>query len=64
MKFKEVEEAWKHQQDTSKKGSFFANIDADNGNFNMESIPTWKEGGTAPMKGSNKESCWQCFKIY
>ena len=30
----------------------------------MEHIPTWQDGGTQPMKTSNKESCWQCFKIY
>ena len=32
----------------------------------MESIPTWQEGGTMPDKkfASNKESCWQCYKLY
>lgn len=32
----------------------------------MDSIPTWQESGTAPMKSlkSAKESCWHCFKLY
>jgi hypothetical protein len=65
VKFNEVEQAWAHQQDQSKKGSFFANIDSKNNNFDMGSIPTWQEGGTMPdKKMSAKESCWQCFKLY
>lgn len=57
----DVEKAWKQQQDPGKKGSFFANIESSN--FNMGSIPTWQEGGTQAM-ASNKESCWQCYKLY
>lgn len=65
MKFNDIEQAWAHQQDQSKKGSFFANIDSKNSDFNMDSIPTWQEGGTMPDKKlSAKESCWQCFKLY
>jgi hypothetical protein len=57
----DVQKSWKHQQDKTKKGSFFANIDKGNSDFNMASIPTWEEGGTQPDKkfaASNKESCW------
>ena len=63
---KDVEQSWKQQQDKSKKGSFFANIDAGAKEFNMGSIPTWQEGGTMPDKklASSKESCWQCYKLY
>lgn len=57
---KDVQKAWQHQQDKSKKGSFFANIDSGQTNFMLDSIPTWQEGGTQPDKKlvSNKESCW------
>lgn len=62
----DVQKAWKHQQDPTKKGSFFANIDSKQTDFNLGSIPTWQEGGTMPDKKlvSNKESCWQCYKLY
>jgi len=46
VKFTEVEKAWEHQKDQSKKGSFFANIDTKNSNFDLGAIPTWQEGGT------------------
>jgi hypothetical protein len=46
VKFTEVEKAWEHQKDQSKKGSFFANLDTKNTDFDMGSIPTWQEGGT------------------
>lgn len=65
VKFSEVEKAWEHQKDQSKKGSFFANLDTKNTDFDLGSIPTWQEGGTQPDKKiSAKESCWQCFKLY
>ena len=41
VKFNDVEKAWAHQQDESKKGSFFANIDKGNNDFNLAAIPTW-----------------------
>ena len=50
------------QQDISKKGSFFAGLGQSN-DFDMSSIPTWQENGTS-AKFSNKDSCWQCFKLY
>lgn len=53
----DVEKSWKQQQDPGKKGSFFANIDSSNTQFNLGSIPTWQDGGTQAM-GSGKESCW------
>jgi|TARA_B110001450_G_C17492039_1_gene428742 hypothetical protein len=42
----------------SKKGSFFANIDASATDFNFDLIPTWQEGGTQGESKSSKESCW------
>lgn len=41
VKFTDVQAAWDHQQDPAKKGSFFANIDAGNNNFDLGAIPTW-----------------------
>jgi hypothetical protein len=65
IKMRDVEQSWKQQQDNSKKGSFFANIDKKESNFDFGLIPTWQEGGTEPdRKISSKESCWQCFKLY
>lgn len=65
VKFQDVQDSWKVQQDSKKKGSFFANIDPGNNEFNLGSIPTWQEGGTQPdKKFSSKESCWQCYKLY
>ena len=61
VKFQEVEKSWALQNDQSKKGSFFANLDNSAKDFNLGSIPTWQEGGTQPdkkMGGSGKESCW------
>ena len=37
----EIERAHALQQDSSKKGSFFANIDKENNDFNLGAIPTW-----------------------
>lgn len=65
VKFQDVQDSWKVQQDPKKKGSFFASIDPGNNEFNMGSIPTWQEGGTQPdKKMSSKESCWECYKLY
>lgn len=41
VKFRDVEESWKQQQDSKKKGNFFANIEPGNAEFNLGSIPTW-----------------------
>ena len=61
----DIQQAWDVQKDSSKKGSFFANIDKENKDFNMESIPTWKDSGAqADKKISSNESCWTCFKLY
>ena len=46
VKTNEIERAHALQQDTKKKGSFFANIDKENNDFNLGAIPTWQEGGT------------------
>ena len=60
---KDVEKAWEHQKDPNKKGSFFAGLEGNA--FAMDKIPTWQEGGTMPDKKlSNKESCWQCYKLF
>ena len=41
VKKTEIERAHALQQDSSKKGSFFANIDKENNDFNLGAIPTW-----------------------
>lgn len=44
--------------------NFFANIDTNNTNFNMDNIPTFTQGGTDPDKKladpkfGPKTSCW------
>ena len=59
VKFQDVQDSWKQQQDPKKKGSFFANIEPGKSDFDLTSIPTWQEGGTQPdKKFSSKESCW------
>jgi len=42
----DIEKAWSVQKDTAKKGSFFANLDTGNLDFNLGAIPTWQDGGT------------------
>lgn len=65
VKFQDVQDSWKQQQDPKKKGSFFANIEPGQSEFNLNCLPTWQEGGTQPdKKFSSKESCWQCYKLY
>ena len=50
--------------------NFFANIDTNNKNFNMDNIPTFTQEGTEPDKTLSdpkfgpKTSCWQCYKLY
>ena len=50
--------------------NFFANIDVNNKNFNMDAIPTFTAGSTEPdqkladPKFGPKESCWNCFKLF
>ncbi len=55
----------------TKKYSFFAGLGGNN--FDLDLLPSWTEGGTDPIEfeeddlpstTSQKESCYQCFRLF